>query len=96
MPSILNILLFTQCTHWLLWHGVDTTVITPRGWTAAHIAAIRGQDACMQALINNGVSMSTQDTRGCTPVHMAAAHGNSFTLQTVLRTGVVRLNSNNT
>lgn len=37
-----------QCLHWLLWHGADTSDATPRGWTAAHLAAIRGQDACMQ------------------------------------------------
>ena len=85
--------LFQKCMHWLLWHGADTTVMTPRGWTPAHICAIRGQDACMQALANNGVSMSAEDTRGANPVHMAAAHGNSFTLQTILRTGVVSITS---
>ena len=88
---IFLIFLFQKCMHWLLWHGADTTVVTPRGWTPAHICAIRGQDACMQALANNGVSMSAEDTRGANPVHMAAAHGNSFTLQTILRTGVVSI-----
>ena len=42
-----NVIVF-QCLHWLLWHGADTTDVTPRGWTPAHIAAMRGQDACMQ------------------------------------------------
>jgi ankyrin repeat domain-containing protein 42 len=37
-----------QCLHWLLWKGADTTMATPKGWTAAHIAAIRGQYACLQ------------------------------------------------
>ena len=37
-----------QCLHWLLWHGADTTVTSQKGWTPAHIAAIRGQDACIQ------------------------------------------------
>ena len=36
--------------HWLLWHGADATVTTSRGWTPAHISAIRGQDACMQVM----------------------------------------------
>jgi len=31
-----------------MWHGADPTVTTSKGWTPAHIAAIRGQDACMQ------------------------------------------------
>ena len=39
---------YVQCLHWLLWHGTDMTVTTPKGWTPAHIAAIKGQDACLQ------------------------------------------------
>ena len=31
-----------------MWHGADPTVTTSKGWAPAHIAAIRGQDACMQ------------------------------------------------
>ncbi len=52
-----------QCLHWLLWHGADTTVTTPKGWVAAHIAAIRGQDACMQ--VNKRIEMNnkTQNAR---------------------------------
>ena len=48
MVCDLTILFVLQCLHWLLWHGADTTVTTPRGWSPAHIAAIRGQDACVQ------------------------------------------------
>lgn len=75
--------------HWLLWNGADPTVCTPQGWTPVHISAIRGQDACMQSLMNNGVSINAKDSRGSTPAHLAAAHGNSFTLQAILRAGVV-------
>ncbi|XP_078401829.1 ankyrin repeat domain-containing protein 42-like isoform X2 [Cetorhinus maximus] len=77
-----------ECLHWLLWHGADMTDVTSRGWTAAHIAAIRGHDACMQALITNGANLTAKDDRGCTPSHLAAAHGHSYTLQTILRSGV--------
>ncbi|XP_072120446.1 ankyrin repeat domain-containing protein 42-like isoform X2 [Mobula birostris] len=77
-----------ECLHWLLWHGADMTNVTPRGWTAAHIAAIRGRDACMQALIINGANLTVKDDRGCTPLHLAASHGHSYTLQTLLRSGV--------
>lgn len=62
---------------------------TPRGWTPAHIAAIRGQEGCLQALANNGVSMSAKDARGSTPLHLACAHGHSFSVQSLLRCGVV-------
>ena len=78
-----------QCLHWLLWHGADSTVTTPRGWTPAHIAAIRGQDACVQALANNNCNLNAKDARGASPAHMAAAHGNSFTLHSILRGGTV-------
>ncbi|GCC22396.1 ankyrin repeat domain-containing protein 42-like isoform X2 [Chiloscyllium punctatum] len=77
-----------ECLHWLLWHGADLTDVTSRGWTAAHIAAIRGHDACMQALGTNGANLTAKDDRGCTPLHLAAAHGHSYTLQTILRSGV--------
>ena len=42
------IFISVQCLHWLLWHGADITVTTPQGWTAAHLAAIKGQDQCIQ------------------------------------------------
>ncbi|XP_067890025.1 ankyrin repeat domain-containing protein 42-like isoform X3 [Heterodontus francisci] len=77
-----------ECLHWLLWHGADMTDVTPRGWTAVHIAAIRGHDACMQALVTNGANLTAKDDRGCTPSHLAAAHGHSYTLQIILRSGV--------
>ena len=65
--------------------------MTPRGWTPAHIAGIRGQDACIQALANNGANLNAKDARGTTPAHMASAHGNSFTLHSILRAGTVSL-----
>lgn len=37
-----------ECLQWLLWHGADPCLPSPQGWTAAHVAAIRGQDGCMQ------------------------------------------------
>lgn len=76
-----------ECLHWLLWHGADPTVTTPRGWTPAHIASIRGFENCIEALTNNGVSLSAKDIRGQTPLHLASAHGHSFCLNTILRSG---------
>jgi len=37
-----------QCLQWLIFHGADLSITTPKLWTPAHIAAIRGQDACLQ------------------------------------------------
>ncbi|VFV19914.1 ankyrin repeat domain-containing [Lynx pardinus] len=69
-----------ECLHWLLWHGADITQVTMRGWTAAHIAAIRGQDACMQ-------DPSVTDKREWKPVHYAAFHGRLGCLQLLVKWG---------
>ena len=42
------LLVSLKCLHWLLWHGADHSDKTPQGWTPSHLAAIRGQDACLQ------------------------------------------------
>jgi len=34
--------------HWLLWQTANMDAATTKGWTPAHIASIRGQDACVQ------------------------------------------------
>nr|XP_058926575.1 ankyrin repeat domain-containing protein 42 isoform X4 [Kogia breviceps] len=69
-----------ECLHWLLWHGADLSQATVRGWTAAHIAAIRGQDACMQ-------DPSVTDKREWKPVHYAAFHGRLGCLQLLIKWG---------
>lgn len=60
---------------------------TPKGWTPAHIASIRGHEPCIQALINNNVNVNARDRRNQTCLHMACAHGNSFVVHTLLRGG---------
>ncbi|XP_036047227.1 ankyrin repeat domain-containing protein 42 isoform X3 [Onychomys torridus] len=69
-----------ECLHWLLWQGADTTQRTARGWTVAHIAAIRGQDACMQ-------DPSVTDKREWRAVHYAAFHGRLGCLQLLVKWG---------
>lgn len=64
-----SLFLVAQCLHWLLWHGADVTRVTVRGWTAAHLAAIRGQDACMQV---------------CRDIHSPAKGRQAFGLDTSL------------
>lgn len=46
--DILMLFLSLKCLHWLLWHGADHSDKTPQGWTPSHLAAIRGQDSCLQ------------------------------------------------
>ncbi|XP_063250503.1 ankyrin repeat domain-containing protein 42 isoform X3 [Prinia subflava] len=69
-----------ECLQWLLWHGADTTRVTGRGWTAAHLAAIRGQDACTQ-------DVNVSDGNDWKPVHYAAFHGRLGCLQLLVRWG---------
>ncbi|XP_038674993.1 ankyrin repeat domain-containing protein 42-like isoform X2 [Scyliorhinus canicula] len=69
-----------ECLHWLLWHGADLTDVTSRGWTASHIAAIRGHDACMQ-------DTNPTDKNGWRSVHYAAFHGRLGCLQLLVRWG---------
>ncbi|XP_069495965.1 ankyrin repeat domain-containing protein 42 isoform X2 [Ambystoma mexicanum] len=69
-----------ECLHWLLWHRADVTDVTTRGWTAAHLSAIKGQDACMQ-------DANSPDRNGWTPIHYAAFHGRLGCLQLLLRWG---------
>ncbi|XP_077030135.1 ankyrin repeat domain-containing protein 42 isoform X2 [Agelaius phoeniceus] len=69
-----------ECLQWLLWHGADTARVTVRGWTAAHLAAIRGQDACMQ-------DVNVSDRNDWKPVHYAAFHGRLGCLQLLVRWG---------
>ena len=38
--------------HWLLWHSAEVNKQTQNeDWTPAHIASIRGRDACIQVWI---------------------------------------------
>ncbi|XP_025047442.1 ankyrin repeat domain-containing protein 42 isoform X3 [Alligator sinensis] len=69
-----------ECLHWLLWHGANITDTTIRGWTAAHLAAIRGQDACMQ-------DANVSDKNDWKPIHYAAFHGRLGCLQLLVRWG---------
>ncbi|KAJ6617886.1 hypothetical protein lerEdw1_014944, partial [Lerista edwardsae] len=69
-----------ECLQWLLWHGADRTAVTMRGWTVAHLAAIRGQDACMQ-------DVNVSDKYDWKPIHNAAFHGRLGCLQLLVRWG---------
>ncbi|XP_019499019.1 PREDICTED: LOW QUALITY PROTEIN: ankyrin repeat domain-containing protein 42, partial [Hipposideros armiger] len=90
-----------ECLHWLLWHGADITQATMRGWTAAHIAAIRGKDACMQVIINlfnfkkfkfNYFSIVLIKYSLAFPGHVAAFKGDLEMLKKLLEDGVININ----
>ncbi|CAL8078244.1 unnamed protein product [Calicophoron daubneyi] len=72
---------------YLLRNKADPLMVSTQGWTAVHVAAIRGNEICIQALAEYGVSLSTQDHKGFTPGHMACIHGNASCLIALMRSG---------
>ena len=48
---------------------------TVEGWTAAHVAADRGDANAFLALVQAGGDLTTKDKRGCTPVDLAVLKG---------------------
>ena len=40
-----------QAVQWLLQHGADTSLRSAQGWSPMHVAAIRGQHACIQVCV---------------------------------------------
>ncbi|OAF66576.1 Hypoxia up-regulated protein 1 [Intoshia linei] len=77
-----------EAVHWILWNGANISKCANHNWTSVHVAAIRGNDACLKALINTHCNLTLVDDMGCQATHLAAIHGHSFTLNTILRTGV--------
>ncbi|KAL3312890.1 Ankyrin repeat domain-containing protein 42 [Cichlidogyrus casuarinus] len=70
-----------EILQWLLWRKADPLILTPIGWNAVHIAAIRGHEACIQTLISRnilckwGLRLDDTDNMGNTCTHLAAMEG---------------------
>ncbi|CAH8447918.1 unnamed protein product [Heterobilharzia americana] len=93
-----------EILQYLLWKNADPLFVTKNGWTAVHIAAIRGYENCIQSLADRGVSLSakdnlltllragadveTVDSNGWTMLHAASFHGRLGCVQVLLRWGL--------
>ena len=69
------------------YHHNSHLVDTPddgHGWTAAHIAAMRGNDVCLRILHNYGASMCLPERRGGLPLHFAVMNGHLSTVRLLL------------
>ena len=54
------------------------------GWTAAHLAAMRGNDLCLRILHNYGASLCLPEKRGGLPLHFAVINGHLSTVRLLL------------
>lgn len=67
-----------------LWTPLLNSPDTPYQITPLHLAAMRGDAPCVEALINLGASVIAQDGLGNTPAHLAAFRG-AWGVVTILR-----------
>lgn len=58
-----------------------------RGYTALHLAALRGYTRLMEHLLSAGADIHASDNKGNTPLHAAAKHGCSATVRLLLSAG---------
>jgi ankyrin repeat protein len=56
---------------WLLSHGADPNLPDPRGWTAVHQAASRGNARMIRAVLGAGGELDRKDEEGRTPKDVA-------------------------
>lgn len=60
----------------LLQAGADVDAVDEeQGWTAAHIAAEMGHEACLAALVESGCKLELRDKAQHFPLHLAAREG---------------------
>ena len=60
---------------------------TREGWTALHLAAIRGYDAVLQVLIDEGANILAKGKNQCTALELAAENGHLSTVKHLIAAG---------
>lgn len=72
----------------LLAHGSNVNEIEPNTkQTALHLAAIRGHNSSVEALLSWGAEVNPQDHGGFTPLHAACQEGHLLCVLTLLKAG---------
>ena len=65
----------------------DINMSTREGWTALHLAAIRGHDAVLQLLIDKGADLAARSKDQCTPLELAAENGHLSIVKHLIAAG---------
>ena len=72
----------------LLAHGSDANEVQLKiRWTALHVAASRGHEAVVEALLSWGAIVDPQDHGGWTPLHFTCQEGHLACLLALLKAG---------
>ena len=72
----------------LLAHGSNVNEAVPvTKHTALHLAAIKGHNALIEALLSWGAEVNPQEHAGFTPMHAACQGGHLLCVQTLLKEG---------
>ncbi|XP_059725790.1 ankyrin repeat domain-containing protein 24 [Haemorhous mexicanus] len=64
-----------RVTSLLLRKGLVPTKLDSEGKSAFHLAAMRGNVDCLEAMLAHGVDAMTKDSSGYTALHLASKHG---------------------
>ncbi|KFV69886.1 Ankyrin repeat domain-containing protein 24, partial [Dryobates pubescens] len=64
-----------RVTSLLLRKGLVATKLDSEGKSAFHLAAMRGNVDCLEAMLAHGVDAMTKDSSGYTALHLASKHG---------------------
>ena len=67
---------------------VDINMSTREGWTALHLAAIKGHDAVFQLLIDKGADITAKGKDQRTPLELAAENGHLSIVKHLIAAGV--------
>ena len=72
----------------LLAHGSNVNEVDPDSkHTALHLAALKGHNASIEALLSWGAAVNPQDYAGFTPLHFACQEGHLLCVLTLLKAG---------
>ena len=68
-------------------NGAEINARNHRGWTALHLAAVKGHTGVVSILVDRGAEVNAESTKGWTPLLVASGSGHAGVVSTLLRNG---------